>query len=120
MQTTPAQDYTRKLAAAHAQAQAAVLKPRVYDPWLDRLLRKLGFHLPPILFVPLPWLGFWLAVYFALAWGLGMHFMIWGQDMPLKIQLMASVFSGIMFGSCMAVYYRHYRRKHRLSPWRAL
>lgn len=117
MQTIPAQGYARKLAAAHAEAQAAGVKRRDYDTWADLALRRLGLRVPPTLYAPLGWVGFWLAVYFAVAWGLAMHFLIWSDDMHFGIHIVISGIAGVLFGFFMALYQRYFRRKHHLTPW---
>ncbi len=116
-QSNAASDYARKLAAAHAQAQAAGVKRKDYATWVDRLLRRLGFQLPPTLYAPLGWLGVWFGVYFALTWGVAMHFLIWSDDMPFEIQIVISGVAGVLFGFFMALYQRYFRRKYRLTPW---
>ncbi len=118
MQTTPAQDYARKLAAAHAQAQAAGLKRWDYDTGFDRLLRKLGFRVPPTLYAHSGWVGLWLGLWFAVTWGAFMHFVVWLT--PVEVHPMSSIVAGALFGATMALYQRRTRRKHCLTPWSAL
>lgn len=120
MQGEQDSEFARKLAAAHAEAQAAGVKRRDYDTWADRALRRLGLRVPPTLYAPLGWVCFWLAVYFAVAWGLAMHVLIWENDMPVGVQVAVSGVAGVLFGVLMTLYQRYFRRKHRLSPWSAL
>ena len=120
MNTAPAQDYARKLAAAQAEAQAAGLKRWDYDTLADRLLRKLGFRAPPTLYAPLGWLAVCLAVYFAVFMAFFGYFLIGKQQIALEFFLLLCGLGGVAFGAMMAVYQRFYRRKHKLTPWSAL
>jgi hypothetical protein len=119
-QSKAASDYARKLAAAHAQAQAAGLKRWDYDTLADRLLRKLGFRAPPTLYAPLGWLAVCFAVYFAVFMALMGHFLIWKHHFALEFFLLLCGLGGVAFGAMMAVYQRFYRRKHKLTPWSEL
>lgn len=113
------QDYTRKLAAAYAQAQAAGMARWQYDDGLDRFARKVGLRLRP---APYRHLGMmwvrWFA-FFAISVG-NLVWSIWWYDWSTSRLAIttASVAAGL---ALLAVLLRKAnRRKHRLTPWSAL
>lgn len=120
MQTTKKQDYTRKLAKAFAEAQAAGMKRSAYDNWAYRGLRRLGVRIKPPVYSHLGWLMLWSGVYFAVFWGGGMHIFLWRDNTLIVVQLGTSLIAGIMFGAITALVARFMRRKHRLTPWSEL
>ena len=124
-QSKAASDYARKLAAAHAEAQAAGMKRWDYDTWADRLLRRVGFCAPPTLHAPLGWLWFLWAAYFIVAfvatsYFLTSYFLVPEDGMQIAPPLVGGIIGGALSGALMAAHQRYYRRKHRLSPWSAL
>lgn len=117
MQSTPAQDYTRKLAKAFAEAQAAGMKRSAYDNWAYRGLRRLGVRIKPPVYSHLGWLMLGSGVYFAVFWGVGMHILLWRDTTLMGVQLGVSLIAGIMFGAITALVVRFTRHRYKLTPW---
>jgi hypothetical protein len=56
--------------------------------------------------------------FFGLFWGVLMWLFMWSpQGMPLWLMLSSAGLAGVLFGLCIAAYFRHLGRKHRLPSW---
>jgi hypothetical protein len=83
-----------------------------------KILWRLGIEVPPPLF-----LGFWpialfMGSFFGVFWGLFMWLFHWSdQGKPLVAILVGAILAGVMFGLCMAAYFRHLARKLDLPAW---
>ena len=92
-----------------------------YQPPAIRLLWWVGFEVPPPHFA-----RFWsvviaMGVWFGLAWGLIMWFLVWShQGMSPLFAAITAVVAGALFGFYMAAYYAYGRRKYKLPEWRSL
>ena len=111
--------FEQKLTAALGLLASTGMWRSNYAPPLHRLLWKLGAKTPPPHF-----LGFTVnvvsaGVWFGVAWGLLMWFIVWSrQGMSPYAAIVAALFAGVFFGLCMAAYYRYGARKHRIPLWR--
>ena len=109
-----------KLERMRKHMLALGVSPSTAAPPLWKLLWRLGIDLPPPLFM-----GFWqtallMGSFFGLFWGLFMWLFMWSrQGMPVWIMLSSAILAGVLFGLCMAAYFRHLARKHRLPSWSA-
>ena len=96
------------------------VSPSTAAPPIWKLLWRLGIDIPPPLFM-----GFWssaafMGTFFGVFWGILMWLILWSrQDMPISLALAAPAFAGVLFGLCMAAYFRHLAHKHKLPSWAA-
>ena len=90
------------------------------NPPIDRIVRRLGFELEPVIFWPFKRTVIVLGTYFSLAWGLFMYFILWRNQagMSVKICLIASISAGVLWAVSMALTYSYKRRKLGLTTWR--
>jgi hypothetical protein len=110
--------HSEKLELMYRHMASLGISRAVAAPPAWRLLWALGIEAPPPLFAP-----FWPSVlligaYFGTAWGVVMWLVQWSRrGMPPSIAAGAAVTAGVLFGLCMAVYFRHVARKHHLPSW---
>ena len=89
-----------------------------YAPPLHRVLWRWGLNVPPPHFA-----GFWLnllsfGAFFGVVWGTIMWFAQWASaGASIALAVGCSFLAGLFFGLCMALYYRHGGRRHKLQPW---
>ena len=90
-----------------------------FAPPLYRMLWRFGIQIPPPHFSSFPFLFFFQGSFFGIVWGLfiGLTFWTWLR-LPLWLLAVAAVSAGVLFGLCMAAYYRWQARKHHLPLWR--
>lgn len=114
-------EYARKCDTAIAEMDAAgVWRANGLPPYWQ-LGRKLGFEPCPPYYLPFRKVMGFSGLYFGFAWGTMMHLMLWRhQAMPIVIQVIATVFSGLFAGLLMASWYKYVRKKHRFSLWQDL
>ena len=112
-------EYARKLAAAHAQAQAAGMKRWQYDDWLDRFLRNVGLRIRPIPYQHLGWT--WVRWFGSMAvisgnwlWG------GWEDDLSTFRLIITTVAVAAALESVKVLNTNSERRKYNLTPWSAL
>ena len=96
------------------------ISPSTAAPPIWRLLWRLGIELPPPLFMGFWPAAFFMGSFFGVFWGLFMWLFQWSrQGMPFWLVLAAAAFAGVLFGLCMAAYFRYLARKHNLPSWAA-
>jgi hypothetical protein len=88
-------------------------------PPLFRLLWALGFEIPPPLFLTALPLTLIAGSMFAIFWGLGMSLVVWRSSygLPAWLVLGVAVLAGLLFGACLAAYYRWKARSLSLPSW---
>ena len=92
-----------------------------YEPPILRGLWKIGVRVPPPHFVPFWKTALFAALWFGGVWGAFMWLTFWSrQGFPAAVALVTAAVAGACFGLCMALYYAHGRRKHRLPEWSTL
>jgi len=107
-----------KLEKMHKHMAALGIRHSTYAPPAWRILWRMGIKVPPPLFAPFWPCAILLSGYFVVAWGLFMWLFAWShRDMPLWLMLSSALFAGLLFGLCMAAYYRHVAHKHNLPAW---
>ena len=112
-------DYARKLAAAHAQAQAAGMARWQYDDWFERFLRKIGLRLRPrpyqhLGWVWVRWFGFMAVIFGNWLWG------GWALDMSTtRLAVITASVAALLAGIKVMILMAE-RRKYNLTPWSAL
>ena len=94
------------------------IDPRTFAPPIYRWLWKLGVEIPPPHFSTFWFLFAFQGGCFGLALGVpifasGMFF-----SLPLQLLVILSVASGVLFGLCMAIYFRWQAKTHRLPLWK--
>jgi hypothetical protein len=84
-----------------------------------RLAWKLGVQVAPPMFASFVANFLIMGIFFGVAWGGMMWLMFWQNQtrMTGSIALLAAAGAGIMFGLCMATYYRILRSRHKLPDW---
>jgi hypothetical protein len=113
-------DPTRRARALAILEQTGMLRSNYASP-IFRLLWRLGLDVPPPDFV-----GFWplaagTTLWFGVAWGGFMWFVVWRQQhLAPYLALMGACCAGLMFGVAMAGYYAWGRKKYKLPRWETL
>ena len=111
--------FEQKLTAALELLASTGMWRSNYAPPLHRLLWKLGAKAPPPHFLSFTAKFVSAGIWFGVAWGLLMWFMAWSrQGMSPYAAVAVALFAGVLFGLCMAGYYRYGARKHRVPLWR--
>ncbi|GHC17929.1 hypothetical protein GCM10007291_15640 [Gemmobacter nanjingensis] len=116
-----ADDYSRKLAAALAEAERAGIPRRRVLPLVWHLAQKLGWPMRPPLYAT-----FWqnmlvTGLPYGVLWSLWMHFTNWGpRGMASGVQLAAVLAGALLFGSAMAGFAAFTRGRKELSRWEDL
>lgn len=104
----------------HKHMAAMGVSPSTAAPPIWRLLWRLGVELPPPLFMSFWQAAFFMGGFFGVSWGLVMWLVQWSrQGMPFELVLGACASAGVLFGLCMAAYFRYLARKHELPSWEA-
>lgn len=58
--------------------------------------------------------------FFGMFWGALMWWFVWSdQDMSLVAAVIGATVAGVLFGLCMATYFRYFARKYNLPLWAA-
>lgn len=92
-----------------------------YESPLLRLMWRLGLNVPPPHFAPFWFNAITIGVFFGVAWGVLMWLMSWSpQGLSWPGALIAAAGAGVLFGTAMAAYYAHGKRKYSLPPWHEL
>jgi len=111
--------FDEKRAAALALLATTGIWRSNYAPPLLRLLWKLGIDVPPPHFVGFTWNFIVSALFFGVAWGLVMWAVLWSRaSMTLGTMVGTSALAGMLFGLCMASYYRFGARRHKIPLWK--
>jgi len=111
--------FEQKLAAALTLLEATGIWRNSYAPPLWRFLWRVGVRVPPPHFVGSTANFLFTGSFFGIAWGLFMWFTFWsrlGTSPAFGVGL--AIFTGSLFGLCMAGYYSYGARKHRIPLWR--
>lgn len=112
------QDFQRRVDAHLAHVKTHRIARGAAAPLLWRLVWKLGWQLPPPLF-----LGFGTHVliyggFFGSIWGLVMYVVAWkAQGMSLLMAAGFAALAGLLFGLVMATVMRRHKRRLSLPPW---
>ena len=110
--------HSYKLKQMQRHLASVGVPPTTSAPPLWRLLWRLGIQIPPPLFTRFLPLALFMGILFGAFWGLFMWLFLWSrQSIAIGIILGASAVAGLLFGLCMADYFRHLARKHHLPLW---
>ncbi|GHB70977.1 hypothetical protein GCM10008107_20580 [Psychrosphaera saromensis] len=113
--------YQSKLEKAQAELAQTDMREANYNPPIFVLLRKLGLKIRPVHYNTFIKNFAFLATFFGLIWGLLMWFTTWSTErLPIFNVVGTSIFSGLLFGLIMSLYYRKSAAKHKLSKWEDL
>jgi hypothetical protein len=118
-QSKAASDYARKLAAAHAEAQAAGMARWQYDDWFARHLRKLWVRIRPEPYHHLGWIWARFFAFMALIfsnWLCGG----WADELSTFRLVLTTVGVSALLATIRMLVTKADRRKHRLTPWSEL
>lgn len=95
--------------------------PSNYNPPLVRLIRHLGFKVPPPHYNSFFGNAILMGTMFGILWGVLMYLMLWqSQNMTTASMLTAVGIAGSLFGLSMASYYKYSAKKNALTPWHAI
>ena len=87
-----------------------------FAPPLYRLFWRLGSEIPPPHFSTFSFLALFQGSFFGLSLGVLMALMFWAGLSTQLWQLTATaIVAGILFGLCMAIYYRFQARRHHFA-----
>lgn len=112
--------HSEKLGKMQKHLAELGISPSTTAPPIWKLFWRLGVDIPPPLFM-----GFWpsalfMGSFFGVFWDLFMWLFLWSrQGMLIWLVLGAAAFAGVLFGLCMAIYFRYLARKHNLPSWTA-
>jgi hypothetical protein len=110
--------HSHKLEKMQKHMAALGVAPSTAAPPIWRLLWQLGIDLPPPLF-----LGFWqIALFAGIFFGVFWGFFVWlltRYGLSFGSVPIAATLAGVLFGLCMAAYFRYLARKHNLPSWAA-
>jgi hypothetical protein len=113
--------YPASIDAALSSLAAVGIPVRQSAPRFHRMAWRLGWYVPPPHFAAFAVNVAFFGGCFGLLWGVVMSIAVWSpQGMPVLLQVAGGVAAGVLFGLCMAVYYRRAARKHQLPPWSQL
>src|SRR5439155_21462050 len=111
--------FEQKLTAALGLLATTGIWRSNYAPPLHRLLWKLGAKIPPPHFLSFTANFVSAGVWFGVVWGLLMWFTVWlHQGMSPYAAFDAALLAGVLFGLCMAAYYRYGARKYGIPLWK--
>ena len=92
-----------------------------YCPPLLRLLWRFGFQVPPPHFASFASVAAFAGVFFAVAWGTIVWFVMWrSAATPPMVAVFGAAAAGTLFGLSMGAYYAYGRKKHGLPAWSSL
>jgi len=109
--------HSKKLERWISFAKENNFKKSIYQPPVDLILRKLKIKQPPVIFWSFWKITLFLGLYFGTTWGLVMRLIAWNDRIPILIQLVAAVSSGLFFGIFMAWHFRRTKKKLKLPEW---
>jgi len=89
-----------------------------YAPPLLRLLWKLGARVPPPHFVGFAANFVFAGLFFGVVWGLLMWAFVWSHQTTLRMAAGGAMLAGLLFGLCMASYYRYSARRNKIPLWK--
>lgn len=116
-----ADDYSRKLAAALAEAERAGIPRFWVFPLAWHLLRRLGWQFRPPLYATFGQNLLVFSLPFGVLWGLSMHFATWGPHGRVPGEQLALAFiAALLFGTAMAGFTAFTRGRKELSRWEDL
>ncbi len=114
-------NYQQKLDAALAELEATGMMESNYQPPLFKKMRKLGLQPRPPHYEPTLKILLSYGLFFGVFWGLTMWFIQWQTSaLPVWGALFTAGLAGLLFGLTLSLYYRHGRRKYKLSTWENL
>ncbi|SFG95650.1 hypothetical protein SAMN05518865_1252 [Duganella sp. CF458] len=89
-----------------------------YAPPLFRILWRIGVHVRPPHFASFSANFLLTGAWFGVVWGALMWLLVWpGTGKSSLVAAITALVSGVSFGLCMALYYRHGARKYKLPEW---
>lgn len=114
------ESFERKLQPAWAELDASPIWAANSDAPLLRLLRR-RWNVPPPHYCSFRFNFLFNAIWFGPPWAMLMWLWTWSAEgMPVLGAVAGAMVAGIVFGLCMAIYYRASARKHGLSSWDSL
>ena len=109
---------SEKIARIQQRMAELGISPSNAVPPLWKLLWQSGVDIPPPLFMGFGSIALLMGGFFGVFWGLLMWVIMWSrQGMPTWLVLAAAAMAGVLFGLCMAAYFRHLARRHKLPSW---
>jgi Family of unknown function (DUF6404) len=111
-------NFEAKRDAALRLLAATGMRRNSYLPPIVRLLWLLQIKVPPPHFVSFAANFVVAGIAFSAGWGLLMWIAVWShQPVQPHAAFGAAAAAGIVFGLCIAAYYRYGARKHRIPLW---
>jgi hypothetical protein len=110
--------FEKKLAAALALLEATPIQRSNYAPPLFRFLWRVGVRVPPPHFLGFTANFFITGAFFGIVLGATLWFALWSlSGISSWLAVSAATFAGVLFGLCMAGYYRFGAHKERIPLW---
>ena len=107
--------------AALAVLEKTGIWPSNFAPPALHMLWALGLNIRPPHFASFGANALVTGTGFGALWGVAMWFMTWSRiGMPVSTAIGAAALAGLLFGLCMASYYRYGQRRHQLPRWEDL
>ena len=113
--------YDKKCKLVAKELASSGIRQSNSNPPLLKLLRKVGVKVVPPHYRSFFSNALSSGAYFGPVWGILMYFMLWRyQGLHLVGALTSSCLAGLIFGICMASYYKYSARINKLTPWEDL
>lgn len=89
-----------------------------YAPPLFRILWRIGVYVRPPHFASFGSNFLLTGAWFGVVWGAIMWLLVWpGTGKSPLVDAITALVAGLLFGLCMALYYRQGARKYKLPGW---
>lgn len=110
--------YPQQLETALSHLAATGIMKSNYAPPLFRILWRMGVYARPPHFASFASNFLLTGAWFGIAWGAIMWLFVWsGTGKTPLVAAVTALAAGVLFGLCMASYYRYGARKHKLPEW---
>ncbi len=113
-------NHSDKLKRMEEHLAAIGVGKSTFAPPVYRLLWQFGLEVPPPLFAGFASLALLQGGFFGVVWGAMMWFGFWSRrspPMPGWIAVSAALLAGVLFGLCMAAYFRYKAKQLGLPAW---
>lgn len=111
---------TNKLQQMYSHLGSLGIAKSTIAPPAYRVAWRFGMDVTPPLFASFAANALFTGALFGVLWGLAMWAFFWlrfQRAIPSGSIVVAAIVAGVLFGLCMAAYFRHVARKNNLPGW---